>query len=604
MVILLGITYKSGDIPTMMVDISTKEDKWKKETSNDSKLGNSNNDSNKKISTSKAEEKDAVEMATAVEEASTQKKPAKPANKSQRPPAMKKGFLNNAKTAGSIYPEGSSEGSRKPPPSPLIQELPEGHTRPAPSKSAQQKTDQSSALLREREVRPRHAVQSTESPKNPSSSKSPQFSVTERGVLGLGDFDGGVSSLSRRPKSSRPEELVCKIEIPKVTKTSLVELDVGQRQVKMSYLDIYELCIQLPYSVFEKRGTAKFDKAKKLLTITLPVQPASPQEEEDQEEAEVVERLVEVSESAAVKSHKQRSGSTNKTEAHKRWLSGESSAPDDTAEEATRDSKKTESLSDEIKRKAKEALASAEAEKSRPQVEKSKSPSKPLNAPVSSDFIPSGSYVGSKAGFVFKKGSEGVGYYADDGGIGRRKDALLSDPHDTTEGEDVVAASLSLQHSTPQPFEYQYRQTPQGIAVIVDVKGIVEKSVNITFGAKRVDVQFAALESSVDSSPVSYGLTLECLKELSPEACHYDVATQNMVLVLQKKVEEYWLAETFADGSKSEVLSSRKLDAGISEEPTSTASTTDSNQLEEQLKKTSALLEEMNFGSTGLMELD
>jgi hypothetical protein len=32
--------------------------------------------------------------------------------------------------------------------------------------------------------------------------------------------------------------------------------------------------IKLPYPVFDKRGTAKFDKAKKTLVLTLPVKPS------------------------------------------------------------------------------------------------------------------------------------------------------------------------------------------------------------------------------------------------------------------------------------------------------------------------------------------
>jgi hypothetical protein len=48
------------------------------------------------------------------------------------------------------------------------------------------------------------------------------------------------------------------------------------RDLRLKYLSVYELHIRLPYPVFDKKGVAKFEKAKKQLSITLPVQPALP----------------------------------------------------------------------------------------------------------------------------------------------------------------------------------------------------------------------------------------------------------------------------------------------------------------------------------------
>ena len=42
----------------------------------------------------------------------------------------------------------------------------------------------------------------------------------------------------------------------------------------MAYLDVYELLVKLPYPVYDKKGTAKFDKIKKTLVLTLPVKPS------------------------------------------------------------------------------------------------------------------------------------------------------------------------------------------------------------------------------------------------------------------------------------------------------------------------------------------
>ena len=45
-------------------------------------------------------------------------------------------------------------------------------------------------------------------------------------------------------------------------------------------MDLYTLSIPLPFPVFEKKGTAKFDKAAKTLTVTMPVQPPKPSDTE------------------------------------------------------------------------------------------------------------------------------------------------------------------------------------------------------------------------------------------------------------------------------------------------------------------------------------
>jgi predicted component of type VI protein secretion system len=57
---------------------------------------------------------------------------------------------------------------------------------------------------------------------------SPEFTMTERGILNIGDFGAGGGM---QVSSTRPAELVYRIDIPLVAKTSQVELDVGERSV-------------------------------------------------------------------------------------------------------------------------------------------------------------------------------------------------------------------------------------------------------------------------------------------------------------------------------------------------------------------------------------
>ena len=94
------------------------------------------------------------------------------------------------------------------------------------------------------------------------------YSVVERGVITMGDFDNpNIATV----QSNRPKELVYKFEVPLVVKASMLELDVAENTLKLKYKDAYNLNINLPYPVDDKKGSAKYDKGPKRLTVTLPV---------------------------------------------------------------------------------------------------------------------------------------------------------------------------------------------------------------------------------------------------------------------------------------------------------------------------------------------
>merc|ERR1719502_2152097 len=62
--------------------------------------------------------------------------------------------------------------------------------------------------------------------------------------------------------------------------TQLEHLDVSDKMLQLSAGELYKLDLRLPYPVFGDRGGAKFDKQKRVLTITIPVQPPPPTEPE------------------------------------------------------------------------------------------------------------------------------------------------------------------------------------------------------------------------------------------------------------------------------------------------------------------------------------
>ena len=56
-------------------------------------------------------------------------------------------------------------------------------------------------------------------------SKAPTYTLLERGIVSMGDFE----TLKSRNTSIRPSELVCRISVPLVTKASIMVLDVAER---------------------------------------------------------------------------------------------------------------------------------------------------------------------------------------------------------------------------------------------------------------------------------------------------------------------------------------------------------------------------------------
>lgn len=94
---------------------------------------------------------------------------------------------------------------------------------------------------------------------------------------------------------NRPKELVIEVEFPLATGAKGINLDVSETVVRVGAEHYDALSIPLPYPVVEAKGSAKFDKKQHKLVVTLPVQPPPPPapksisivvEEEDEEDDE------------------------------------------------------------------------------------------------------------------------------------------------------------------------------------------------------------------------------------------------------------------------------------------------------------------------------
>jgi len=105
--------------------------------------------------------------------------------------------------------------------------------------------------------------------RNDDGTLQPLHTLVHRGTLELANY---MTDLTHAPKTTRPKELVVNISLPAISSARTVDLDVSETHLKVRVPKIYSLCIELPFPVQDEEGKAKFDKTKRELVVTLPVQ--------------------------------------------------------------------------------------------------------------------------------------------------------------------------------------------------------------------------------------------------------------------------------------------------------------------------------------------
>lgn len=99
---------------------------------------------------------------------------------------------------------------------------------------------------------------------------TPKYTITHRSNMDLQEYRNAPDS---RP-TTRPKELVINIDLPLCKSATGVDLDIFEDKLSLkSENPAYKLEFKLPYSVDDENGTARFDKSKKALVVTLPVVP-------------------------------------------------------------------------------------------------------------------------------------------------------------------------------------------------------------------------------------------------------------------------------------------------------------------------------------------
>ncbi|XP_020387762.1 PIH1 domain-containing protein 1 [Rhincodon typus] len=77
------------------------------------------------------------------------------------------------------------------------------------------------------------------------------------------------------PADEHPSFLVAEISLPKVDSAGSLLLDLGEdRIVLWARPDLYHLDIYIPYNIVQEKSGSQFNRKTRVLTITMPVQPA------------------------------------------------------------------------------------------------------------------------------------------------------------------------------------------------------------------------------------------------------------------------------------------------------------------------------------------
>ncbi|DBA03843.1 TPA: hypothetical protein N0F65_005733 [Lagenidium giganteum] len=106
----------------------------------------------------------------------------------------------------------------------------------------------------------------------PSGPKTMTYKVVYRGKFEMMDHLMETPSETVQA-ASRPRELVVEIDFPTRKNAAGLELDVNEKSLKLRAEGYAPLDLSLPYPVNEDTGSAKFDKKARKLVVTLPVLP-------------------------------------------------------------------------------------------------------------------------------------------------------------------------------------------------------------------------------------------------------------------------------------------------------------------------------------------
>jgi HSP20 family molecular chaperone IbpA len=362
--------------------------------------------------------------------------------------------------------------------------------------------------------------------------------------------------------------------------------------------------VKLPYPVLHAKGTGKYDKATKVLTVTLPVVPppfiqrsftAAPsliQETESSTAEAASTAIADTTSSSSGSSSTAAAASSTKCALpsevkvvpdHSRWvqeaapskkfdfllqqqkLKAAQHAPISSATDSTTTAATTATTDGPTDGAAAATTAAATAASDSSVASSSTTE---LNAAVSSntEFIASATWQGSRAGYVFKKGGNGQGYYRDAPTASATATAdtaaseitataaaattAAADSTTTTgssDAEHVYDSALHQQQQQQQKL-FKWRENERTVSIVVDVAGIDAGSVQADWQQHSISISAsvtppaaaAAAATAAAAVKESLRLRLALHGAIDTARCRYDVASRNMAVVLYKAVPGFW----------------------------------------------------------------
>ena len=221
----------------------------------------------------------------------------------------------------------------------------------------------------------------------------PKHKIIHSGEIDMGNFVGDESQQSAF--QALPQHLKLVVNLPTVKSAAEIDLDTSTDNVILEVARKFYLDLPLPFDVDESKAKAKFDKDTSVLTLTLPVIPKIYEKIEQPKTVEVMSEILDgdISENDS---------DVGLPELRDPVKKDTQKAASDTAQQEKADETKAVSRSSELVGETKSSLEFATQ--------------KPVEIAADDPrdiYQACEQFDGARPGYVFKKGSRGIGYYRD-----------------------------------------------------------------------------------------------------------------------------------------------------------------------------------------------
>lgn len=265
--------------------------------------------------------------------------------------------------------------------------------------------------------------------------------------------------------------------------------------------------LKLPYPVNSESGTAKFDKSRQELVVTLPVLPSEPvQVRPSEQELPSVQLTGEHQESEDDAEESVAPSSTTPEKSmqhpdHGRWVSADPLP----REKFIFDVPASPIIVSEVAPPAPPASDKEVAE-----------------LPAGRDFMPSPAWVGAHLGYVFKKGERGQGYYKD----GAYQPSLP--PYDWRQDDKSVSLLVKVILSCLRRLRCVSSCSLSFSVLTHQVENVQKESLDCNFGSRHLGASFLAGDGR------RYELSIPLSGAVVQDCCRSDVSSDNVVFILPK----------------------------------------------------------------------